>query len=155
MFSFFHLQGAGQVQLWQFLLEMLTDREAQQCISWTSRQWEFALHSPEEVARRWGVRKNKPKMNYEKLSRGLRYYYDKSIIHKVPGKRYGYRFVCDLEALLGLSWGQMRRMLANPKSKPVTFTPAIMGVPPGFVAHGSARTGSGLISQLLPVGQGS
>jgi hypothetical protein len=39
------------------------------------------------VARRWGIRKNKPKMNYEKLSRGLRYYYDKNIIHKTAGKR--------------------------------------------------------------------
>ena len=35
-------------------------------------------------------------MNYEKLSRGLRYYYDKNIIHKTSGKRYVYRFVCDL-----------------------------------------------------------
>ena len=33
------------------------------------------------------MRKNKPKMNYEKLSRGLRYYYDKNIIHKTAGKR--------------------------------------------------------------------
>jgi hypothetical protein len=30
------------------------------------------MTDPDEVARRWGVRKNKPKMNYEKLSRGLR-----------------------------------------------------------------------------------
>ena len=44
-----------------------------------------------QVARRWGLRKNKPKMNYEKLSRGLRYYYDKNIIHKTSGKRYIYR----------------------------------------------------------------
>ena len=41
-----------------------------------------------QVAKRWGQRKNKPKMNYEKLSRGLRYYYDKNIIHKTAGKRY-------------------------------------------------------------------
>lgn len=54
-----------------------------------------------QVARRWGVRKNKPKMNYEKLSRGLRYYYDKNIIHKTAGKRYVYRFVCDLQNLIG------------------------------------------------------
>ena len=40
-----------------------------------------------QVAKRWGQRKNKPKMNYEKLSRGLRYYYDKNIIHKTAGKR--------------------------------------------------------------------
>ena len=39
------------------------------------------------MARRWGRRKNKPKMNYEKLSRGLRYYYDKNIIEKTPGRR--------------------------------------------------------------------
>ncbi len=42
-------------------------------------------------------------MNYEKLSRGLRYYYDKNIIHKTAGKRYVYRFVCDLKSLLGYS----------------------------------------------------
>ena len=46
------------------------------------------LVDPDEVARRWGRRKNKPKMNYEKLSRGLRYYYDKNIIEKTPGRRY-------------------------------------------------------------------
>ncbi|KAK3107641.1 hypothetical protein FSP39_019031 [Pinctada imbricata] len=45
--------------------------------------------------------KTNPKMNYEKLSRGLRYYYDKNIIHKTAGKRYVYRFVCDLQSLLG------------------------------------------------------
>ena len=56
-------------------------------------------------------RKNKPKMNYEKLSRGLRYYYDKNIIHKTAGKRYVYRFVCDLESLLGYSASQLHAMV--------------------------------------------
>ena len=31
-------------------------------------------------------------MNYDKLSRAIRYYYDKKIIHKVHGKRYQYKF---------------------------------------------------------------
>ncbi|KAJ8944981.1 hypothetical protein NQ314_009339, partial [Rhamnusium bicolor] len=93
--------GSGPIQLWQFLLELLTDKACQGFISWTGDGWEFKLTDPDEVARRWGIRKNKPKMNYEKLSRGLRYYYDKNIIHKTAGKRYVYRFVCDLQTLLG------------------------------------------------------
>lgn len=48
--------------------------------------------NPEEVARRWGKRKNKPNMNYDKLSRALRYYYDKMFLTKVAGKRYTYKF---------------------------------------------------------------
>ena len=63
------------------------------------------------MARRWGKRKNKPKMNYEKLSRGLRYYYDKNIIHKTAGKRYVYRFVCDLQSLLGYTPEELHAML--------------------------------------------
>ncbi len=43
----------------------------------------------------WGVRKRKPNMNYDKLSRAIRYYYDKKIMHKVQGKRYVYRFNFD------------------------------------------------------------
>ncbi|KAB0377116.1 hypothetical protein FD755_011560 [Muntiacus reevesi] len=66
---------------------------------------------PAGVARRWGKRKNKPKMNYEKLSRGLRYYYDKNIIHKTAGKRYVYRFVCDLQSLLGYTPEELHAML--------------------------------------------
>lgn len=44
---------------------------------------EFRLSDPDEVARRWGRRKQKPNMNYDKLSRALRYYYDKNIMSKV------------------------------------------------------------------------
>ncbi|KAH0944935.1 hypothetical protein HN011_007752 [Eciton burchellii] len=103
--------GSGPIQLWQFLLELLTDKSCQGFISWTGDGWEFKLTDPDEVARRWGIRKNKPKMNYEKLSRGLRYYYDKNIIHKTAGKRYVYRFVCDLQSLLGYSPEQLHAMV--------------------------------------------
>ena len=40
---------------------------------------------PEEVARRWGMQKNRPAMNYDKLSRSLRYYCEKGIMQKVAG----------------------------------------------------------------------
>ncbi|KAM9299091.1 ETS translocation variant 2 [Gastrophryne carolinensis] len=93
----------GPIQLWQFLLELLQDSSCQKLISWTGNGWEFKLSDPNEVARRWGRRKNKPRMNYEKLSRGLRYYYHKNIIHKTGGQRYVYKFVCDLQDLLNRS----------------------------------------------------
>ncbi|XP_076321307.1 protein C-ets-1-like isoform X5 [Tachypleus tridentatus] len=103
--------GSGPIQLWQFLLELLTDKTCQNFIGWTGNDWEFKLTDPDEVARRWGIRKNKPKMNYEKLSRGLRYYYDKNIIHKTAGKRYVYRFVCDLHTMLGYSPDELRAVV--------------------------------------------
>jgi GA-binding protein transcription factor alpha len=73
----------GQIQLWQFLLELLTDREHRGVIQWLGNEGEFKLHNPEMVAQLWGERKNKPTMNYEKLSRALRYYYDGDMIAKV------------------------------------------------------------------------
>lgn len=65
----------GQIQLWQFLLELLTDKDARDCISWVGEEGEFKLNQPELVAQKWGQRKNKPTMNYEKLSRALRFVY--------------------------------------------------------------------------------
>ncbi|WAR11555.1 ERG-like protein [Mya arenaria] len=85
-------QGSGQIQLWQFLLELLSDSRNSQIITWEGTNGEFKLSDPDEVARKWGERKSKPNMNYDKLSRALRYYYDKNIMTKVHGKRYAYKF---------------------------------------------------------------
>jgi len=105
--------GSGPIQLWQFLLELLTDKSCQHFIAWTGDGWEFKMVDPDEVAMRWGNRKNKPKMNYEKLSRALRYYYDKNIILKTAGKRYVYRFVCDLQAVLGYRAEEVQAMVEH------------------------------------------
>ncbi|XP_064161073.1 ETS1-related protein isoform X1 [Anguilla rostrata] len=99
--------GSGPIQLWQFLLELLLDSACRSFICWTGDGWEFKMSDPTEVAKRWGQCKNKPKMNYEKLSRGLRYYYHKNIIHKTAGKRYVYRFVCDVQGMLGKTAGEV------------------------------------------------
>lgn len=50
-------------------------------------------------------------MNYEKLSRALRYYYDGDMIHKVHGKRFVYKFVCDLKSLLGYSAAELNALV--------------------------------------------
>uniref|UniRef100_A0A3Q4HFX3 ETS domain-containing protein n=1 Tax=Neolamprologus brichardi TaxID=32507 RepID=A0A3Q4HFX3_NEOBR len=68
----------NSVTLWQFLLQLLLDSNNEQLICWTNDEGEFKLLQAEEVARLWGARKNKPNMNYDKLSRALRYYYDKT-----------------------------------------------------------------------------
>lgn len=103
--------NSGQIQLWQFLLELLTDREHRSAIQWVGTEGEFKLNQPEAVAQLWGARKNKPSMNYEKLSRALRYYYDGDMISKVHGKRFVYKFVCDLKQLLGYSAAELSRLV--------------------------------------------
>ena len=92
------LSDGGQIQLWQFLLELLTDPQNVGAIRWEDIVGQFRMVDPDEVARLWGKRKNKPNMNYDKLSRALRYYYDKHILTKVQGKRYTYRF--DFRAII-------------------------------------------------------
>ncbi|XP_076799219.1 GA-binding protein alpha chain isoform X3 [Arvicanthis niloticus] len=111
------LGNNGQIQLWQFLLELLTDKDARDCISWVGDEGEFKLNQPELVAQKWGQRKNKPTMNYEKLSRALRYYYDGDMICKVQGKRFVYKFVCDLKTLIGYSAAELNRLVTECEQK--------------------------------------
>lgn len=83
----------SNITLWQFLLELLVSNQHNHIIRWTNNDGEFKLLNAEEVARLWGLRKNKHSMNYDKLSRALRYYYDKNIIKKVMGQKFVYKFV--------------------------------------------------------------
>jgi len=107
----------GQVQLWQFLLELLTDKQHCEVIHWVGDEGEFKLESPEIVANLWGTRKNKPNMNYEKLSRALRYYYDGDMICKVHGKRFAYKFVCNLKELIGYDASELSRLVREAQMK--------------------------------------
>lgn len=81
------------IHLWEFLLELLSNENFCAIISWSRReQNEFRLKKPGEVARRWGILRQKKGMTYEKLSRSLRFYYGQGIIQKVPGQTFTYRF---------------------------------------------------------------
>lgn len=64
--------GSRQVQLWHFLLELLRRGEGR-VITWGGEWGEFVIQDPERLAKLWGERKGKPHMNYDKLSRALRY----------------------------------------------------------------------------------
>lgn len=96
IFSLLFLCFSGMdtnITLWQFLLDLLLSNQHQNIIQWTNKEGEFKLINAEEVARQWGLRKNKQNMNYDKLSRALRYYYEKNIIKKVMGQKFVYKFV--------------------------------------------------------------
>ena len=55
----------------------------------------FKIEDSQEVAKLWGLRKNRPNMNYDKLSRSIRQYYKKGIIRKpTVSSRLVYQF-CD------------------------------------------------------------
>lgn len=84
--------GSRQIQLWHFILELLGKEEYRDVITWQGDYGEFLIKDPDELARLWGIRKCKPHMNYDKLSRALRYYYNKRILHKTKGKRFTYKF---------------------------------------------------------------
>ena len=78
----------------QFLLELLLNNQYKHIITWTNNDGEFKLVNAEEVARLWGLRKNKHNMNYDKLSSALRYYYDKNIIKKNSGSEVCLSICC-------------------------------------------------------------
>ena len=91
------------MQLWQFLYSLLTDPENKyrDIIEWTENEIlkEFRILEPEAIAIWWGHHKNKPNMTYDKLSRSLRYYYERGLIQKMPRERFVYRFCIDPEVM--------------------------------------------------------
>ena len=107
------------MQLWQFLYALLSDKSGKysKLIEWTSncQSREFRLLEPEAIAIWWGEHKNKKNMSYDKLSRSLRYYYDKGIIRKIPGERYVYQFCVNPE----LMYKHIGNSECRPKLKPM------------------------------------
>ncbi|KAJ1068479.1 hypothetical protein K5549_005175 [Capra hircus] len=92
---------SGQpIHLWQFLKELLLKPHSygrtgldgvRVCVL---EKGIFKIEDSAQVARLWGIRKNRPAMNYDKLSRSIRQYYKKGIIRKPDiSQRLVYQFV--------------------------------------------------------------
>ena len=80
------------IHLWEFLEELLDDVTKSKYIAWVSREdGVFRLIDSKAVAKLWGQRKNRRGMNYEKMSRAIRYYYERGIVYHEEQKLF-YRF---------------------------------------------------------------
>lgn len=88
-------QGGSHIHLWQFLKELLASPQTHgTAIRWLDRnKGVFKIEDSVRVARLWGRRKNRPAMNYDKLSRSIRQYYKKGIMKKTErSQRLVYQF---------------------------------------------------------------
>ncbi|XP_068687016.1 uncharacterized protein [Montipora foliosa] len=95
-------EGKGPMQLWQLILQLLVSSEESGLVEWTrDERYGFKILQPEKLAKLWGELKKKPAMNFDKLSRSLRYYYDKSMLRKVAGKENTYEFTWDISEIIG------------------------------------------------------
>ena len=86
---------AGSASLWEFILELLADAATYgQFIRWKDRNsGQFKIYDSQVVAALWGKHKNRTNMNFDKMSRAMRYYYGKNILEKGPeGGRLEYEF---------------------------------------------------------------
>lgn len=80
--------------LWDFLQQLLNDpgQRYTSYIQWKNKETGvFKIVDPAGLARLWGIQKNHLSMNYDKMSRALRYYYRVNILRKVQGERHCYQ----------------------------------------------------------------
>ena len=89
------VRSGSHIHLWQFLKELLAQPQLYgSAIRWVDRQSGiFKIEDSVRVAKLWGKRKNRPAMNYDKLSRSIRQYYKKGMMKKTErSQRLVYQF---------------------------------------------------------------
>jgi len=103
--------------LWDFLQQLLNDPQQRYSnyIAWKCRDTGvFKIVDPAGLAKLWGIQKNHLSMNYDKMSRALRYYYRVNILRKVQGERHCYQFLrnpTELKSIKNISL--LRQTMAN------------------------------------------
>ncbi|XP_075234852.1 uncharacterized protein LOC142332341 isoform X2 [Lycorma delicatula] len=81
-------------RLWEFLRDLLLNPEScPSLICWDNyEEGTFRFVHSDKVAKLWGAKRENPDMNYEKLSRAMRYYYKSKVLQPVIGRRLVYKF---------------------------------------------------------------
>ncbi|CAH1985527.1 unnamed protein product [Acanthoscelides obtectus] len=108
--------------LWDFLQQLLNDpaQRYTSYIAWKNRETGvFKIVDPSGLAKLWGIQKNHLSMNYDKMSRALRYYYRVNILRKVQGERHCYQFLrnpTELKNIKNISL--LRQQMSPTNTKP-------------------------------------
>ncbi|CAG9563406.1 unnamed protein product [Danaus chrysippus] len=112
--------------LWDFLQQLLNDptQRYTNYIAWKNRDTGvFKIVDPAGLAKLWGIQKNHLSMNYDKMSRALRYYYRVNILRKVQGERHCYQFLRNPTELKNIKNISLLRQQMSPTR--VTQQPAV------------------------------
>ncbi|XP_060531738.1 ets DNA-binding protein pokkuri [Cylas formicarius] len=105
--------------LWDFLQQLLNDPSQRYTsyIAWKNRETGvFKIVDPAGLAKLWGIQKNHLSMNYDKMSRALRYYYRVNILRKVQGERHCYQFLRNPTELKNIKNISLLRQQMSPTS---------------------------------------
>lgn len=103
--------------LWDFLQQLLNDptQRYTNYIAWKNRDTGvFKIVDPAGLAKLWGIQKNHLSMNYDKMSRALRYYYRVNILRKVQGERHCYQFLRNPSELKNIKNMSLLRQQMSP-----------------------------------------
>lgn len=118
--------------LWDFLQQLLNDsmQRYTNYIAWKNRDsGVFKIVDPPGLAKLWGIQKNHLSMNYDKMSRALRYYYRVNILRKVQGERHCYQFLRNPSELKSIKNISLLRQQMNQSASGTGSTPSTPTTP--------------------------
>ncbi|XP_050440600.1 DNA-binding protein Ets97D-like [Adelges cooleyi] len=96
-------------EIWQFLLNLLTDSNYQTVIEWIDDLGTFKILKPKTISIMWGLMKNNCTMDYAKMASAMRYHYGKGVLNRAKGK-YVYKFDADIKNMVGHSPLEIKNM---------------------------------------------
>ncbi|XP_066999728.1 ets DNA-binding protein pokkuri [Anabrus simplex] len=146
--------------LWDFLQQLLNDptQRYSNYIAWKNRDTGvFKIVDPAGLAKLWGIQKNHLSMNYDKMSRALRYYYRVNILRKVQGERHCYQFLRNPSELKSIKNMSLLRQQMSPTRPPPSLQQHHQQLPSqlvqttmGIKMEPDADTGDHLDDDLVP-----